>query len=422
MQPTSETATYSAHEQEMAAKLDPTHKKQSKTVEKAKAGAVVYGITPDPYWNALDPEYGRGGSPDWPLRTTAEKRIKSPDTILKLRNPEVRIEPTNLCNYTCVMCPRETHDRFKGYMPMEFYRSVVDEVITMGAKQITLVNFGEPFIDPTLEDKIHYASQKGLRTYIITNASLFHLPSRSDFAKNSGKKMSKIEAAVKAGLSELRLSFYGADKQTYESVMKGGNFEQTEQNIRLLQSIRDEIGNTIISPTTGHTIKSPEISMYFLEFSKDQTKQSAEMDKFLEYTKPFADYIEVWRPHNFGDGRHYRDIEAAKEKKSCGRPSSGPIQINWKGIVVPCCYDYNEEIPLGNVAQQTVEEVLRGNAYEALRDSHRGDFAKVPYCDQCDQLCERNNALVISTNPKHANRTKEDIMKSPNTLADFRME
>lgn len=403
--------------------LDPTVKNQVQAMQFMKAGDVVHKIIPSPFWNALDPKFGRGGSAEYPLRTTVETRIKPVGQIMQLKNPEVRIEPTNLCNYTCTMCPRDTHDRPKGYMPMEFYYSVVDEVIKMGAKQITLVNFGEPFIDPTLEDKIYYATQKGLRTYLITNASLFHLPSKSKFAKEfgDGKPMTKIEAAVRAGLTEIRLSFYGATKEVYESVMVGGKFEQTEANIRLASEMRNKFGRDIISPTTKASIKSPEISMYFLEFSANKNETSKEMQDFLNYTRPFADYIEVWRPHNFGDGRHYRDLKV--EKRSCGRPNSGPIQINWKGIVVPCCYDYNEEIPLGNVALQTVEEMLKGAAYEKLREAHNNkQFELVPYCDKCDQLCERNDALVISTNPKHQNRSKEDIMKSPNTLADFKME
>jgi MoaA/NifB/PqqE/SkfB family radical SAM enzyme len=402
-----------------ALNLDPTIKHVSKSVEKKGAGEVVYGITPHKYWNALDLQFGRGGSVDFPFRTTVEKRIKAKHEIMQLKNPEVRIEPTNLCNYTCIMCPRDTHDRDKGYMPMPFYRSVVDEVKMMGAKQITLVNFGEPFIDPTLEDKIKYATDLGLRTYIITNASLFHLQSQSAFAKESGEKMTKIEAAVRAGLTEIRLSFYGADKEQYEKIMRGGKFEQVEKNIQMAIEMRNKYGLEITSPTTKKTIKSPEISMFFLEFGKEET--SPQMNQFLEYTQNFADYIEVWKPHNFGNGRDYRELKA--EKKTCGRPASGPIQINWKGIVVPCCYDYNEEIPLGNVAMMTVEEMLKGPAYEKLRESHEtGKFDMVPYCDKCDQLCERNNALIISTNPKHQNRSKEDIMKSPNTLADFKME
>lgn len=403
--------------------LDPT-KTVERTVNKfEKAGNVVDVNIGPGGWHALDGLYGCGGSDQYPSREKTEKRIKRSSEILRLRNPEVRIEPTNLCNYTCVMCPRDSHDRPKGYMPMTFYKSVVDEVHSMGAKQITLVNFGEPFIDPTLEDKIYYASQKGLRTYVISNASLFNRPSKSEFAKRSGKTMTKIEAAVAAGLCELRLSFYGADKETYEEIMVRGKFEQVEENIRHMSSARAQYGTNIVSPTTGDTIHSPEVSMYFLDFETkgdDGVESSEKMKQFLEYTKEFSDYVEVWRPHNFGAGRHYREVDAPI-KKSCGRPFDGPVQINWKGIVVPCCYDYNEDIPLGNVALQTVEEVLRGEPLAKLQHAHKGNFEEVPYCNECDQLCPRNDAMVVSTNPKHQGRTKEDIMLSPNTSAGFKM-
>ena len=341
---------------------------------------------------------------------------------MKLKNPEVRIEPTNLCDYACAMCPRETHDRPRGCMAMPFYRGLVDQVVKMGAEQITLVNFGEPFMDPTLEDKIRYAARTGLRTYLITNASLFHLPSPSRFASDfgGGKTMTKIEAAVRAGLTEMRLSFHGTTKDAYERVMAGGRFEQVEANIRLAAEMRDRFGKEIASPTTGRSVKSPEISAYFLDFDRNGDGTSKEVLDFLDYTRPFADYIEVWRPHNFGDGRCYRDIK--KEKRSCGRPDSGPLQIDWDGTVVPCCFDYNERIPLGNAALQTVEEILKGPAYAKLREAHATkQFHLFPYCENCDQLCERNEALVLSTHPKHQNRPKEDIMRSPNTWADFRM-
>ena len=37
---------------------------------------------------------------------------------------------------------------------------------------MVLTGFGEPLIDKTLEQKVEYAKNKGLRTYIISNASL----------------------------------------------------------------------------------------------------------------------------------------------------------------------------------------------------------------------------------------------------------
>jgi MoaA/NifB/PqqE/SkfB family radical SAM enzyme len=383
---------------------------------RVKGGTVLTSDTPN--WDAFG-EYGQGRSKEYPYRHKVEERILPPDKILKLKNPEVRIEPTNLCNYHCVMCPRETLTRPKSVMPMPFYESILDEVVLMGADQITLVNFGESFIDPNLEDKIYLANRKGMKTYIISNVSLLDKESQSDYAKNLGQSMTKIEAAVRAGLKEIRLSFYGTNKQDYEEIMRQGKFEEVEKNLKLLTEIRNKYGKEIISPTTGDKILSPEVSMYYLEMEKDE--KSSKMDDFVSYTKNFADYIEVWRPHNWTSGRSYREVSEQK-KTSCGRPSSGPIQINCNGIMIPCCFDYNESIPLGNLASQTVEEVLRGKPYQELRRVHETkEFNKVPACNECDQLCERNEALVFSTNELHKGRSKEDIMASPNTNARFNM-
>ena len=391
---------------------------------KPLAGTVAHNVKHSPHWSPFDPDFGSGGSADYPARAEVEKRILPPDKILKLRNPEIRIEPTNRCNYSCVMCPRETHDRAQGVMPFGFYKSVVDEVIAMGAKQITLTNFGEPFIDPGLEDKIQYASDNGLGTYIISNASLLHQPSRSELADGLKTAVDEVitkgRAVIASGLAELRLSFYGTKPDIYEKVMRGGKFWQTRKNIEEFRVLREKFGRKGISPTRKIETLLPEISIYYLDLPENH----GDLEEFLDFTRDLADYIEVWKPHNFGLGKEneYREIEAAKPLHSCGRPQTGPVQINWQGIVVPCCFDYNQDIPLGNVALQTVEEVLRAGPYQELKRCHiEKTFADVPYCHRCDQLREHNNALVVSTNPRHKGRSMESIMKSPNTRPEFEM-
>ena len=383
------------------------------------AGTVTHKVEHSPYWSPLDPVYGGGGSPEYPNRKAVEARIPSRVDILQIENPEVRIETTNHCNYECIMCPRDSHDRDQGIMPMTFYKSVIAEVKLMGAEQVTLTNFGEPFIDPTLEDKIFYATAQGLSTYVISNASLLHLPSKSEFGRARG--LSKIEAAISAGLSELRLSFYGTNEASYERVMRGGKFGRTRENILLFKEARERIGRTGMSQTQNQEILLPELSIFFLDLPQNH----GDLDEFLDLTQDLCDYVEVWMPHNFGLGREnaYRDVSAPQPLKSCGRPMNGPIQINWEGIVVPCCYDYNQAIPLGNVALQTVEEVLKGGPYRELRRIHsEGCFDAGPYCQRCDQLREHASAVVYTTNPRHKDRKAEDIVTSPNTRAGFKLD
>ena len=96
--------------------------------------------------------------------------------IENLRHPEVRYEVTDHCNAECIMCPRELHKlgRPHGIMDLDKYMRSIDEVSLLGCKQVVLTGFGEPLVDKTLEKKISYAKDKGLRTYIITNASLLN--------------------------------------------------------------------------------------------------------------------------------------------------------------------------------------------------------------------------------------------------------
>jgi MoaA/NifB/PqqE/SkfB family radical SAM enzyme len=378
---------------------------------KPGGGTVVHNVTHSEFWSPFDPVYGNGGSPEYPHRITAEKRIKTKD-ILQLKNRELRIEPTNRCNYSCIMCPRDSHKRVQGIMPMPFFTSIINEGKQMGIERVVLTNFGEPFLDPSLEDKIHYCTQHGVSSYVITNASRLHVLSTAEFSTNTN--YTKAEAAIHAGLTELRLSFYGTTPETYSTVMKGGKFNQVCENITAFKQLREKIGRKGISPTRGIEVLLPEISIYFLDLPQNVD----EIQAFFKLTEKFADYYEVWKPHNFGQGRVnvYRDVEILQELKTCGRPSSGPIQINWQGIVVPCCYDYNQEVPLGNVALQTIEEVVRGTPYDELRRCHSsGIFENVPYCNKCDQLRERSDAIIVSTNEIHKNLTPQQITRRTNT-------
>jgi len=307
--------------------------------------------------------------------------------ITRLRHPEVRYEVTDHCNAECVMCPRDHHKfgREHGVMNLEAYRISIDEVAELGCKQVVLTGFGEPLIDKTLERKVEYAKSKGMRTYIISNVSLLN--------------RRRAKGLIEAGLDELRLSFYGMTKETYETVMVGLNFETTMKNITNFFKIREEHGSKL---------PRLEISWLVLPENADDT------DLFKEYWEPRADAIEIWKPHNFGDGRNYRQrYEDVAMKNTCGRPENGPLQIQWDGEVIPCCYDYNNQIVLGNAFQQPVLDILNGEKYRLLRLAHREKkFQLFPFCDQCDQLLPHADALIYTN--RH-NLPKEVAVKMSNT-------
>jgi len=121
-----------------------------------------------------------------------------------------------------------------------------------------------------------------------------------------------------------------------------------------------------------------------------------EVDFFKNKWQDVADDVSIWKPHNWSNGREYRIQHG--ERRSCNRPFTGPVQIQWDGKVVPCCWDYNNSIVLGDVNTQAIEEVLKGEKYEMLRNVHAsGEFHKVPFCNSCDQLYNADDALIFTT-------------------------
>ena len=329
-----------------------------------------------------DPKYSSDalladGSVDWQGqdKPACLSAASADETITRLKHPEVRYEVTDHCNAACIMCPRDKHEKGRehGIMDLELYKKSIDEVVKLGCRKIVLTGFGEPLVDVTLEDKIRYAKGYGLNTYIISNASIL--------------TEKRCRSLIESGLDEMRISFYGMKKESYETVMRKLNFERTWAGLHMLMDLRKALGS-----------KKPklEISWLVLEENKDDT------EAFKAYWEPRIDAIEIWKPHNFGDGRSYRDRHTDPVlKRTCGRPENGPLQIQWNGEVIPCCYDYNNQIILGNAFQEPVLDILNGAKYRLLRVAHReGKFGLFPYCNQCDQLLPHADALVYTNRHK----------------------
>jgi radical SAM protein with 4Fe4S-binding SPASM domain len=178
---------------------------------------------------------------------------------------------------------------------------------------------------------------------------------------------------IVANFNKIRISMYGVSKATYESVHKGLQFETVYNNLEYLLNNK---GNC-------------RVEVYFLQLWENDH----ETEQFIRRYASRA-YIWVWRPHNWIDGRTYRDITGPK--KSCGRPQTGPLQIQWDGKVVPCCWDYNSSMVMGDITKQTVEEILNSEPFEKLRHAHKTENFKEYPCDICDQLHKRNDVLIYT--------------------------
>lgn len=284
---------------------------------------------------------------------------------MKLRCPEVRIENSSVCNSHCSICPRDKITRPRLIMPTDHFMALVDQAKALGADTISIYGYGEPLLDSEIMHKILCCDERGLQTFITTNASLLE----DELARD----------LITAGLKHIRFSVHGISKQEYEEVHKGLKWEKTQQNIRNFISINDNKFN--------HRCK---VSVTVIPMHGE------DIQDIRRFWEPHCDWLEIWRPHNWTDGKEFRKI-TERRKQTCGRPDSGPIQINADGTVMVCCFDFDGRLTVGHTRENTLEEIIKGVRFEEIRRKHRDGVLKGLVCEICDQLnIEDESPLMFS--------------------------
>ena len=268
---------------------------------------------------------------------------------------EVRIENTNLCNAVCTICPREQLTRAKGTMDYEFFCKIVDQLAEGGTKELHLQGYGEPFLDRDIIDKIRYAKGKGIPfTFMVTNASLL--------------TEEVIRELLESGLDKLKISFYGLNKKDYESIHRGLSFEEVRGNVERLLQIKKSLGR-----------KSPIISVKYIG------SVGGFLRFFLQWG--FKTRVSYARLHNYGYGRRFNKPRTDRRDRRCPIVNSSIMQVLWDGKVVPCCYDFDGKVVLGDLRRESVRDVWNGGAYQRFREIHRKrEYQKIPICFNCDKL------------------------------------
>ena len=287
---------------------------------------------------------------------------------------EVRIETSTACNAGCVFCPWPTDDftRKKKIMSLDDYKFYVDKLKDeMGDKinEITVSGFGEAFLDKTLLDKIRYAKERGYGIHVLTNGSLLD------------ERM--IDEMYEIGILDLRFSLHTTNPDSYSQIM---NYKE---NKYILEDVLNNLDYAIEKkPDKTEIIITADI----VEENKD------DVDKMVE---KYGDKcsLEIWHPHNWVDTYNYRSEDLPVVHDTCGRPSTGPIQIQVNGEIIMCCFDFNNEMVLGNFKYQSLEEIFDSELYWKINKHHTEGTCKKSdlLCANCDQL-KLTGEVVIYNN------------------------
>lgn len=84
----------------------------------------------------------------------------------------IDVELTNMCNFTCDMCPigQDSIKRPRGFMADETWQMILKE-LSLRKTPVRFVRWGEPTIHPSLYEYIEEAAKYGILTHLTTNGS-----------------------------------------------------------------------------------------------------------------------------------------------------------------------------------------------------------------------------------------------------------
>ncbi|HEX2189834.1 MAG TPA: radical SAM/SPASM domain-containing protein [Longimicrobiaceae bacterium] len=283
-----------------------------------------------------------------------------------LRFSEVRVENTNHCGYRCFFCPREQLTRERGFMSVDDFRIVLDRVGDHDGL-LDLHGFGEPLLDPRLPEKVALAHERweAVTTRII---STLGAPVKPEY----------LARLADSGLRVIEISLYGTDAESYEAVHGVKKFDVMRRNLELLSAAR--------------AATAPQLSLvvrYFPQHS-DVTRpdaDAAQAEAFGRWLGELGVERVIERPlHNFGGGRSYNDPPDAGVCSVAWGYRRRVLQVTWQLDVIPCCFDYNAEVRLGNLRRQSLAEIFSGPAYSRFIAAHvTNQLEEYGVCTSCER-------------------------------------
>jgi hypothetical protein len=290
------------------------------------------------------------------------------------------IEINGACNYSCSMCPQDLrtggrNKDFRRKMSLKDFEKNVADCAQHGLRVVNLEGSGEPTLNRDLPEYIKIVKKYGAKAFCFSNG--FRM--KGQFMRD----------CVDAGLDFYRFSMIGYSPEMYSKWMHntiGGNFHTLKENIIEMQKYVEESGSDCVV-ATYHLIT-------------DNEKLEEELEGYKAFVEETGVKTEIWKMHNWS-GVYKPDYGREGKVKTCGRPFSPDVVIRAGGIdggrgaVAPCCQvlGRDEEAVLGHTSNNTIEEIIRGEKYSALRDGHRtGNYPD--YCKSCDFLIDDPEVLV----------------------------
>ena len=272
---------------------------------------------------------------------------------------KIYIEITNICNLKCKFCP-ETN-RNKELMSLEDFEKIIEKIHNH-TKLVCLHVKGEPLLHNQLEGIFRILEKYDLQCNITTNGTL--IKEKLEIIKES-KAVRQINFSIHS------ITQNGIRNEEYlQSIFESAEkLENIMISYRLwnLQNLKENNINKNIIETIEKYYNIKNLKEQLMENDFIKLKENIFINQDEEFTWPDINKNAIIK-----SGR----CLALKEQ----------IAILVDGTVVPCCLDNNGDIPLGNILQESFEDILKKPKSIAIKKNFENSIITCKLCETCGFL------------------------------------
>lgn len=250
----------------------------------------------------------------------------------KLHRPQVRgivglmVEAVFDCNLRCSYCYRtslaSSLQKRPRIIEWDVFRTVVDKT-PASVETIQLCGMGEPTMHPQLCEMVEYIAQHGKRPSVFTNGTLL----KGEF----------LERLARSPLAVLNVSVEPDEKTCRE--FRGIDLETIRQNIRNFMAVKrpeTDLKVRMVAHPGNHELLTEAVRDWEREV---QGVKVGPLIKMKEGNRSDFTCIEPWRSLFF---------------------------VYTDGKVSPCAMDMFKDMVIGDLTEQTFEEIIQGQPYRDL--------------------------------------------------------
>lgn len=285
----------------------------------------------------------------------------------------LQIEPTNLCNLACPLCPsgRNELSRERRHMKLNEFKSLIDDMEDY-LLFLVLWDWGEPFMNPDLPAMIRYANERDIKTVTSTNGQFLN-------------DESYLEDILTSGLTTLIVAIDSLCEENYEVYRVKGKLNKVLEGLKRLVALKEKLNSKT-------TINMRMVIMKHNEHELDQMRETAKhlgIDTFTVKTLNPSCGSTAIDEGMVPDKPEYRRYEYVRGTYQRIRADAMCSRV-WimsnifsNGDVAPCCYDYNGEMRIGNIFNQKFTEIWDSRPYRDLRRKVYLDKNSMTKCREC---------------------------------------